>query len=98
MGFEWDAAKNAANMAKHGIDFDDTVRIFDGPVLEKVDQRRNYGEERIATVGMANGLELFVVYTVRKGNRRIISARRANKHEREAYRRAQAGEGKAGQN
>jgi len=41
MGFEWDAAKNAANMAKHGIDFDDAVRIFDGPVLEKVDQRRN---------------------------------------------------------
>jgi uncharacterized DUF497 family protein len=85
-------------MAKHGIDFDDAVRIFEGPVLEKVDQRRNYGEERIATVGVANGLDLFVVYTVRKGNRRIISARRANRHEREAYRRAQAGEGQDGQN
>jgi uncharacterized DUF497 family protein len=31
-GFEWDVAKNAANVAKHGIDFDDAVRIFEGPV------------------------------------------------------------------
>jgi hypothetical protein len=37
MAFEWDAAKNAANIAKHGIDFDDAIRIFDGPVLEKAD-------------------------------------------------------------
>jgi uncharacterized DUF497 family protein len=90
MAFEWDSVKNASNFAKHGVDFDDAARIFDGPVLEKIDRRRDYGEERMAAVGMVNGIEVFVVYTWRGRNRRIISARRANHHEREAYRRAQA--------
>jgi uncharacterized protein len=88
MAFEWDAAKNAANLAKHGISFGDAVRIFEGPVLEKIDSRRDYGEERIAAIGLAMGLELYVVYTSRGSKRRIISARRASKDEREAYRRA----------
>jgi uncharacterized protein len=78
MAFEWDAAKNTANFAKYGIDFRDAVRIFEGPVLEKVDRQRDYGEERIAAVGVAMGLELYVVYTIRGDKRRIISARRAN--------------------
>ncbi len=88
MAFEWDAAKNAANLAKHGISFYHAVRIFEGPVLEKIDNRRDYGEERIVAIGVAMGLELYLVYTARGGRRRIISARRANKDEREAYRRA----------
>ncbi len=88
MPFEWDAAKNTANLAKHGIDFQDAVPIFDGPVLEKIDRRRDYGEERIAAVGVAMGLALYVVYTVRGDKRRIIPARRANRHERQAYRLA----------
>jgi uncharacterized protein len=87
-GFEWDAAKNAANVAKHGIDFDDAVRIFEGPVLEQIDNRRDYGEKRVAVTGIVTELELFVVYTVRGDNRRIISARRASKDERDAYYRA----------
>jgi len=37
MASEWDAAKNAANLAKHGIDLADAIRIFDGPVLQKAD-------------------------------------------------------------
>lgn len=81
-------AKNAANLAKHGIGFRDAVRIFEGPVLEKIDSRRHYGEERVAAIGVAMGLELYVVYTKRADKRRIISARRANRDEREAYRRA----------
>ena len=88
MGFEWDAAKNAANLAKHGIDFGDAARIFEGPTLEREDDRADYGEARIAAVGIVEGRELFVVYTVRGRNRRFISARKANRHEREAYRKA----------
>lgn len=60
-GFEWDAAKNAANIAKHRIDFNDAARIFEGPVLEQIDNRRDYGEERVAVTGVVMGLELFVV-------------------------------------
>ena len=87
-GFEWDAAKNAANVAKHGIGFEDAARIFEGPVLEQIDHRRDCGEERVAVAGMVMGLELFVVYTVRGDNRRIISARRSSRYERDAYYRA----------
>ena len=44
MAFEWDTAKNVANIAKHGIDFEDAIRIFEGPVLESPDERREYGD------------------------------------------------------
>lgn len=86
MVFEWDAAKNAANLVKHGIDFDDAVRVFEGPVLEVVDDRRNYGEVRIIAVGAVDGREVTVVYTRRGTHRRMISARRAHSRERKAYR------------
>jgi uncharacterized protein len=77
MPSQWDAAKNAANIAKHGIDFADAVRIFDGPVLEKADERYQYGEVRMIALGIVDDRELAVVYTMRGGRRRIISARRA---------------------
>ena len=61
-------------------------RIFEGPTLEKVDDRFDYGEVRVYCVGVANGLEITVIYTdVSNGVRRIISAWRAERHEREAY-------------
>ncbi len=88
MVFEWDAAKNAANLAKHGIDFEDAIGIFDGPVLERPDDRRDYGEPRIIAFGAVEDRELAVVYTIRGTHRRIISARRAHRHERKAYRNA----------
>jgi uncharacterized DUF497 family protein/uncharacterized protein (DUF4415 family) len=75
MGFEWDAAKNAANIAKHEINFDDAIRIFDGPVLEKADTRRDYGEARIIAFGVVDDCELAVVYTMRSARRRIIYRR-----------------------
>lgn len=88
MGFEWDARKNAANVAKHGIDFEDACRVFEGPVLERIDDRQDYRETRIAAIGIVEGRELFVVYTIRGQNRRMISARKANRDEQEAYRKA----------
>jgi uncharacterized DUF497 family protein len=56
MAFEWDAAKNSANIAKHGIDFDDAIRLFEGPVLESIDGRRDYGEARIIAFGVVDRL------------------------------------------
>ncbi len=46
MEFDWDEAKNAANIAKHGIDFDEAIQIFYGPMLEFVDEQYDYGETR----------------------------------------------------
>jgi hypothetical protein len=90
MDFEWDERKSQANIAKHGVDFDEATGIFEGFVLVKIDDRREYGETRIAATGVAEGRELFVVYTIRGAVRRIISARRARRDERRAYRQAEA--------
>ena len=85
MEFEWDSIKNQRNIEKHGIDFTDAVRIFERPTLTVVDNRRNYGEKRIAAMSTVEDVILYVVYTVRDSVRRIISARRANRRERKKY-------------
>ncbi|MFS2154340.1 BrnT family toxin [Rhizobium sp.] len=84
--FEWDDAKNAANIAKHGVSFRTAVRIFDGPVLTAVDDRFDYGEIRENSIGLVDGvLFLVVTHTDRNGIIRIISARPAKRQERERY-------------
>lgn len=81
--FEWNEDKRQATLRKHRIDFADAIRIFDGPVLETLSWHP--AETRWAAVGIVNGKEIFVVYTVRDGRYRIITARRAGEHERREY-------------
>ena len=89
MQFEWDESKNLANQNKHEVSFEIALKIFDGPVFCVVDDRRDYGEVRTLSIGKADEvLVLAVVHTDRLGNRRIISARRANRNERQAYEEA----------
>jgi uncharacterized DUF497 family protein len=83
MLFEWNESKRESNLAKHLIDFHDAIRIFDGPFFEKLTSRR--GEGRVVAIGLMEGIEIVVVYVVRGKRRRIISARRAHRHERKAY-------------
>ena len=86
MSFVWDQRKNRANLDRHGIAFEDAIRIFEGPTLEKVDDRFDYGEIRVYVIGVVNGLEITLIYTdVSETERRIISAWRAERHERKAY-------------
>ena len=85
-GFEWDPAKRAANLRKHGIDFVDAVQLFEEFVLRVPDLRRPHGEARIVAIGTVAGKLLSVVYTPRGASLRIISARRANARETRAYR------------
>ena len=47
MYFEWDVEKAEENFAKHGIDFEDAARIFDGPTVQGEDGRHDYGETRM---------------------------------------------------
>lgn len=84
-GFEWDPRKADANLAKHGVDFAAAAAIFDGPVLQRLDGRREYGEARIIAVGGNEGVCLTIVYVRRGQNRRIISARPASRAERQAW-------------
>lgn len=84
--FEWNEAKNASNIAKHGIGFATARRIFDGPVVTAIDDRFDYGEIRENSIGMIDGLVCLVVtHTARNGSVRIISARPAKRKERELY-------------
>lgn len=86
MRYSWDRAKNRSNIAQRGISFEDARRIFEGPTVEKVDDRFDYGETRVYAVGLVNALEITVVYTDRSDDeRRIISAWRAEPHERRYY-------------
>jgi len=86
MDFEWDEAKNDANVQKHGIDFADAAYIFRGPIVTWSDLRVDYGEIReISTGRMADMVIVTVVHTDRAGRRRIISARRASRRERIVY-------------
>lgn len=83
MLFEWDEAKRQANLAKHHIDFQDAKRIFDGPVFERLESR--HGEERIFAIGLMEDIKIVVVYVIRGKRRRLISARRAHRDERQDY-------------
>jgi uncharacterized DUF497 family protein len=83
MLFEWDETKRQANLAKHLIDFADAVRVFEGLVFEKV--QRRHGENRVLAVGLLEDVEIVVIYAKRGKYRRIISARRANRNERQDY-------------
>ncbi len=85
MDFEWDEEKREANLVKHGVDFRRMAALFDGPTVEAVDGRQNYGETRINCLGEIDDRAFVVVYTWRGPNRRIISARKANARERKAY-------------
>lgn len=93
MRFSWDARKSNRNLRERGFDFEFATQIFDDATLERVDSRRDYGERRVIALGKAQGIMLTVVYTDRADasgevNRRIISARKSNRREREAYKEA----------
>ena len=84
-GFTWDPEKNARNLALHGVDFWLAAELFQGPVMEAIDARKDYGEERRVAVGQAGGRILVVVFTWRGEQRRLISAWLAKVSVREAY-------------
>jgi uncharacterized DUF497 family protein len=89
--FEWDAEKATANLRDHGVAFDEAVAAFRDPFgVERVDDREDYGEERINLLGMSGGVIFHVTYTERDDRIRMISARRAVKHEQEDYYRENA--------
>lgn len=83
MQFEWDEAKNLENIRKHEIDFADVPEMFDRSMLVELDDRFDYGEDRWFGIGLLGNGVAVVVWTERQNDViRIISARRANRHER----------------
>ena len=85
MVFEWDDVKSDQNLRRRGFGFDVAACVFDGPTIEAVDDRRAYGEIRTRAIGLVDENVLVVVYTDRNEVRRIISARKANRKERQLW-------------
>jgi uncharacterized protein len=87
MRYLWDPAKCRENIRKHGIDFSDVPMIFDHPTVQYSDDRYDYGEERWIAIGILSSHLIAVVVYVEKTEDtiRIISARKANKHEENYY-------------
>jgi uncharacterized DUF497 family protein len=90
MDFDWHRAKSEACRRDRGFDFAYAARIFAGPVLEQVDDRRDYGEVRMRALGEIDGSLYVVVFTDRFDAddapvRWIISARRAHQKERQRW-------------
>ncbi|MCH8511907.1 MAG: BrnT family toxin [Kiritimatiellae bacterium] len=87
MKFEWDEEKNNQNITKHGIDFRDVVEMFHHPMLTQLDTRRDYGEDRWIGIGLLKNIVAVTVFLEWEDEEtiRIISARKATRHESKEY-------------
>jgi uncharacterized protein len=89
MTFEWDEAKNRANIRKHGFDFADAAEMFRGFLLVRPDVRQDYGEERWVGIGIIRGRVTFIAFAEPSPDTvRIISLRKADYEERKEYEKA----------
>ena len=87
--FDWDTAKNLANMRKHGISFEEAQTVFlDENAIRYFDPDHSGDEDRFLMLGMSFRLRILVVchcYKESDSVIRIISARRANRKEQQSY-------------
>lgn len=91
MEFEYDQEKSKQNFAKHGVDLLDGALIFEKKTIEWLDTRRDYGEDRIIAIGIADDQFLVVVYVKRGDVIRLISTRKGGRRDREKYEKAVSG-------
>jgi uncharacterized DUF497 family protein len=85
MRIEYDAAKSHRNARRRGLDFADAMELLSGPHLIRDDPRRDYGEQRVIASGLIRGRMHVCVHTLRGDAYRIISLRKANRREVDAY-------------
>jgi uncharacterized DUF497 family protein len=83
---EWDDSKNELNVRKRGIAFSESLSMFNELLMISVDNRRDYGEERLVGINYVKTELMVVVFCRRDPDRiRIISLRKANDREKEIY-------------
>ena len=85
--FEWDSRKAASNLRRHGVSFEDAVSVFSDPLAKIFDDEDHPGkEQREIIIGHSIRERLLLVsFIQREGAIRIISARKATRHERKDY-------------
>jgi uncharacterized DUF497 family protein len=83
---EWDEAKNASNFAKHGLRFEDAKWVLSSPAsITFEDDRFDYGELRLVTMGLLEGRLVVIAHTPRGRVTRIISMRKGNRREEKVF-------------
>ena len=82
---EWNETKRQQTLTHCGLDFANAGTVFSGPHHNIVDDRQDYGEPRIITVGYLDERMVVMVWTLRGETRRIISMRKANEREQKLY-------------
>lgn len=85
MEISYDPHKREWTIEYRGIDFKDALEVFAGPVADVIDDRRDYGEQRIVTYGLLQQRLVAVVWTQRGKDRHIISMRKCNARERAKF-------------
>lgn len=86
LGFEWNDEKAATNLIKHRVAFEDATHVFHDPArLDRYDGREDYGEDRFLTICLVGTIILVVTCTMRDETIRLISARKAERHEQPDY-------------
>jgi uncharacterized DUF497 family protein len=86
MNFTWDEDKRQSNLNKHGLDFSRAGEVFESPMAVFEDQRENYGEQRMIGLGMLEADVVVVVHVeISEDEIRIISMRKAERHEKDLY-------------
>jgi uncharacterized protein len=82
---EWDEEKRREILARRGVDLLYAALIFEGEVLTRVDDRRDYGEERWISLGLIEGEAFTVVHTERAGLTRLITAWKGGQNDVATY-------------
>ena len=80
-----DPVKRAATLAERGLDFEEASEVFEGDTLDFPDDRKDYGELRVVTVGHLRGRMVIVAWTPRGDARHVFSMRKANAREKARY-------------
>ena len=85
MRFTWDESKRRANLRKHGLDFADAGRVFDGPMVLFEDMRVHDREQRMIGIGLLDFLVVLIVHVESPDEIRIISMRKADSDETDLF-------------
>lgn len=85
MRITFDHVKREATLRARGLDFSEAEKVFAGAVVERADDRFDYGEVRMTSVGLSGAAVVVIVWTDRDDARHIISMRKATKGETDDY-------------
>jgi uncharacterized DUF497 family protein len=88
MGITYDPEKNERNVRERGLSFERVADFDFATAIYIVDDRQDYGERRIRSLGFLDGRLYALVYTIRDGDIRVISFRKAKKSEVARYEEA----------